>query len=89
MAWQVNFDPAALRELKKLDPQVAQRILAFLHDRIATLQDPRSIGQALKGSTLGEFWKYRIGDWRVICEIKDGEIVILVLRIGNRREVYR
>ena len=68
---------------------MARRILAFLHERVATLEDPRSIGEALKGSALGEYWKYRIGDWRVICEIKDKEIVIVVLRVGNRREVYR
>jgi len=68
---------------------VARRILAFLHERVATLEDPRSIGEALKGSALGEYWKYRIGNWRVICEIKDKEIVIVVLRVGNRREVYR
>ena len=68
---------------------MARRILAFLHERVATLEDPRSIGEALKGSALGEYWKYRIGNWRVICEIKDKEIVIVVLRVGNRREVYR
>ena len=68
---------------------MARRILAFLHKRVATLEDPRSIGEALKGSALGEYWKYRIGNWRVICEIKDKEIVIVVLRVGNRREVYR
>ena len=89
MAWRFEFDPAAQRELGKLDLQVARRILSFLHERVATLEDPRSIGEALKGSALGEYWKYRIGDWRVICEIKDKEIVIVVLRIGNRREVYR
>lgn len=89
MVWRFEFDPAAQRELGKLDRQVARRILAFLHERVATLEDPRSIGEALKGSALGEYWKYRIGDWRVICEIKDKEIVIVVLRVGNRREVYR
>ncbi len=89
MVWRLEFDPAAQRELGKLDRQVARRILAFLHERVATLEDPRSIGEALKGSALGEYWKYRIGDWRVICEIKDKEIVIVVLRVGNRREVYR
>lgn len=61
MAWKVELDPAAERELSKLDPQVVRRILAFLHGRVAVLDDPRSIGEALKGSKLGEFWKYRIG----------------------------
>ena len=89
MAWRVEFDPAAARELGKLDPQVARRILTFLHDRVATLDDPRSIGEALKGSRLGEFWKYRVGDYRIVSNIEDGTLKILVLKVGNRREVYR
>jgi mRNA interferase RelE/StbE len=89
MAWRIEFDPAAERELGKLDPPVARRILAFLHGRLALLDDPRSLGEALKGSRLGEFWKYRVGDYRVIAAIEDAAVRILVVRIGNRREVYR
>ena len=89
MAWQIKFDDAAAKDLAKLDRQVAKRIVQFLRDRVAVLDDPRSIGEALKGSKLGEFWKYRVGDYRVISCIEDGALLILVLRIGNRREVYR
>jgi mRNA interferase RelE/StbE len=89
MAWRIELDPAAERELSKLDPQVARRILKFLHERVANLEDPRSIGEALRGSRLGEFWKYRVGDYRIISSIEDGALRILVVRIGNRREVYR
>ncbi len=89
MAWKVELDPAAERELSKLDPQVVRRILAFLHGRVAVLDDPRSIGEALKGSKLGEFWKYRVGDYRLISRIEDGALCVLVVKIGNRREVYR
>jgi len=89
MAWKVEIDPAAVRELGKLDPQVARRILSFLHGRVAVLDDPRSIGEALKGSKLGEFWKYRVGDYRIISSIEDGALRILVVKIGNRREVYQ
>jgi mRNA interferase RelE/StbE len=89
MAWRVDLDPAAERELDKLDPQVARRILSFLHGRVAVLDDPRSIGEALKGSKLGEFWKYRVGDYRIISSIEDGALRILVVKIGNRREVYQ
>jgi mRNA interferase RelE/StbE len=89
MAWKIEFDPAAERELGKLDPQIARRILKFLFERVAALDDPRSIGEALKGSRLGEFWKYRLGDYRIISRIEDGEVIILVVRICNRREVYR
>lgn len=89
MAWKIEFDPAALRELDKLDPAVARRILKVLFERVATLDDPRSIGQALKGSRFGEFWKYRVGDYRIIAHIEDRRLLILIVRIGNRREVYR
>jgi len=89
MAWKVELDPAAERALDKLDPQVARRILAFLHGRIAPLDDPRSIGEALRGSKLGEYWKYRVGDYRIIAEIEDKVLHISVIKIGNRRDVYR
>ena len=89
MAWQIEFDRSAERELGKLDPQIAKRILIFLNERVARLEDPRSIGEALKGSRLGEFWKYRVGDFRLISSIEDGALRILVIKVGNRREVYR
>ena len=89
MTWKVEFDPAAARELSKLDRQVARRILSFMQSRVALLDDPRSIGEALKGSKLGEFWKYRVGDYRIISSIEDGALRVLVVRIGNRREVYQ
>lgn len=85
MAWQIEFDPAAVRELKKLDAQIAKRLLAFLHQRLSQLDDPRSLGQALKGSRLGEFWKYRVGDYRIIAQIQDNRFLILVWRVGNQR----
>lgn len=89
LAWRIEFEDAALKELAKLDKQVARRILAFLRERVAVLDDPRSVGEALKGSRLGEFWKYRVGDYRIVTNIEDGVMRILVLKVGNRREVYR
>ncbi|WHO72534.1 MULTISPECIES: type II toxin-antitoxin system RelE/ParE family toxin [unclassified Rhizobium] len=89
MAWRIEFQRAAERELEKLGHEAARRILRFLNDRVARLDDPRSIGEALKGSELGDFWKYRVGDYRVIASIDDGAVRILVVRIGNRRDVYR
>ena len=67
----------------------ARRILKFLHERVAKLDDPRSIGEALHGSRLGEFWKYRVGDYRLICRLEDRRLVVLVLRVGHRKEIYR
>jgi mRNA interferase RelE/StbE len=89
MTWKLELSTLAEKNLDQLDRQIARRILMFLHTRIAQLDDPRSIGEALKGSRLGEFWKYRVGDYRVIASIEDGAMKILVVRIGNRREVYR
>ena len=89
MIWKIEFDPLANKELSKLDPQIAKRILGFLYQRIAFAKDPRMIGEVLKGSKLGEFWKYRVGDYRIIVNIIDSEVKVLVIKIGNRKEVYR
>lgn len=89
MGYEIEFDPDALKDLKKLDREVQRRRLGFLKSRVATLDDPRSLGEALAGSRLGNYWKYRVGDWRIICDLQDRRIVVRVLRVGNRREVYR
>ena len=89
MAWRIEVSETAEKQLIKLDHSVAKRWRSFLRERLASLEDPRSIGQALRGSELGEFWKYRVGDWRLICQIKDAKILITVVRLSNRREVYR
>ncbi len=89
MAYSVELSESADRELSKLDAQPRKRILKFLHERVARLDDPRSIGEALHGSQLGEFWKYRVGDYRLISKIEDNRLVVLVLRVGHRKEIYR
>jgi len=89
MAWKVELSADVDRELAKLDPPQKNRILKFLNERVARLDNPRSIGQALHGSRLGEFWKYRVGDYRLICKIEDDRLIVLVLRIGHLREIYR
>jgi mRNA interferase RelE/StbE len=89
LAWRIEFAASAAKQLRRLDPAVARRILAFLRERVAPTDDPRSIGEALKGADLGNFWKYRVGDYRVISEINDREVRVLVVRLGHRREVYR
>jgi len=89
LAWQIEFDQSAKKELAKLDRQVASRLVEFLKNRVLNQRDPRSVGQALRGSTLGEFWKYRVGDFRIIASIQDERMIVLVLRVGNRSDVYR
>jgi len=89
MVWRIEFSPLAERNLPQLDRQVGQRILKFLHDRVAQLDNPRMIGEAQKGSKLGEFWKYRVGDYRIIANIDNEAVRVIVVRQGNRREIYR
>jgi mRNA interferase RelE/StbE len=89
LVWRIEVDDKAKKELAALDKTVAKRITTFLRERVAKLDDPRSIGEALKGSKLGAFWKYRVGDWRIIANIEDDVLRILIVRIGNRRNVYQ
>jgi mRNA interferase RelE/StbE len=89
MAWRIEYDAGAVRDLSKLDKQIARRIIKFLGQRVAKLDDPRSIGAALRGSKLGDFWKYRVGDYRIIAKIEDKVLLIYVVEIGDRKEIYR
>lgn len=87
MVWTINYSDRALKSLRKMDKQNARRIVDFMDLRIAVATNPRKSGRALKGE-LGEFWRYRVGDYRILCEIRDDELIILVATIGHRREVY-
>lgn len=88
MAWTIKYADTAVRQLKKLDRPVARRILDYMDDRVATAENPHSLGKALTGH-MGGLWRFRVGDYRVVCEIRDGELVVLVLEIGDRKEIYR
>jgi mRNA interferase RelE/StbE len=87
MAWNVEVSRKAQTQLDKLDKPIARRISKFLYERVAKLNDPRQIGERLQG-TLSEFWRYRVGDYRIICSLEADRLVVLVLRIGHRREIY-
>ena len=89
MAWKIEFEQSAMKELSKLDRGDALRIVDFLRKRVITADDPRSLGQALKGKSLGSLWRYRLGDYRIICDIRDKILVVLVLRVAHRKTVYR
>ena len=89
MAWTIEVDERAARQLGKLDRPDALRIRNFLRDRLATLDDPRQLGKALQGSKLGNLWRYRVGDFRIICDLQDTRLVVLVVGVGNRRDIYR
>lgn len=88
MAWTIEYTATARKQLRKLDKQFARQIVDFMDERIATLNDSRSVGKALVGA-LGGLWRYRVGEYRVICEIRDSALLILVVQLGNRRDVYR
>ena len=86
MAWTIEFAKSAQKELSKLERSAAQRIIAFLRDRVAV--DPRSVGGPLKGE-LSVFWKYRIGEYRLYADIQDDRVTVLVVKVGHRRNVYQ
>ena len=87
MRWAYSFEERALKELKKLGAQAQREILAYLDERIATEEDPSRFGKALHGDLAG-LWRYRIGDYRLICSLHEGELLVLVLKVGHRRDVY-
>jgi mRNA interferase RelE/StbE len=89
LAWIINYAESALRQLKKLDQAIAVRVVDYMDARVATAEDPRTLGKHLSGPKLGDYWRYRVGDMRIICHIQEGEMCVLVIEIGNRREVYR
>ncbi len=89
MAWRIEYSKDAEKEISRLDRQTAQRIITFMGSRVARLDNPRSIGGALAGSTLGNYWKYRVGDYRIIVDLQDAKLIVQVIRLGNRREAYR
>lgn len=88
MAWRIELTASAEKALAKLDRQTAKRITGFLRERVAGSHDPRQTGKALSGPLAG-LWRYRVGDYRIICEVKDGQLVVLVVTIGHRSDIYR
>lgn len=89
MGWRIEFSGGASKALRRLDAPVVERILRFLHERLATADDPRQLGKPLTGSQLGNYWRYRVGDYRLVADVQDKVLVVLVVRIGHRRDVYR
>ncbi len=88
MAWTIEYTETALNQLRRQDEQIAHRIVDYMHERIATLTNPRSVGKALTGP-LGGFWRYRVGNYRIICDIQTQALRVLVVRVGSRDKVYR
>lgn len=87
MAWTIKFQKKALKDLRKLDKSAQKRIVDFLEQRLANLENPRLLGSSLKGE-LSSLWRYRLGTYRILCEIDDGELMVLIVRVAHRKEVY-
>ena len=88
LTWTIEYTASAHAQLRKLDKQRARRIVDYMNERVAARKDPRNLGQALTGP-LGKLWRYRVGDCRVICDIEDDVLRILVVRVGSRDKVYQ
>lgn len=88
MAWTIEYADAARKQLRKMDRATAQRIYRYLADRVAPLDDPRGLGKSLSGP-LGDLWRYRVGDYRVVAELRDNALTVLVLRTAHRRDIYK
>ncbi len=89
MAWTIDFTPEAAKALSRLGGQAQTRIVRFLRERVAPADNPRVLGEPLKGSRFSGLWRYRAGDYRILCEIEDERIRILVVLLGHRREIYK
>jgi mRNA interferase RelE/StbE len=85
--WTYRFDARALKEIKKLGHAAQAQIIRYLDERIATNADPRRFGKALKADLAG-IWRYRVGDYRILCQIHDREITVLVVAVGHRKNIY-
>lgn len=88
MVWTIKYDPRTEKALRKAGPEQARRIIRFMRDRVAVLDDPRTLAKPLTGQ-FSQLWRYRVGDFRVICEVDEKSLVVLVIRIGHRKAVYR
>jgi len=89
LTWTVSYTETARQQLRKLDKGMARRIVEFMDERVAAQADPRSSGKALTGPLLGAYWRYRVGDYRILCDIQDGALCVLVIDVGHRKDVYR
>lgn len=89
MAWNIELSPEFRKNLAKIGAEEAKRVLKFLYERLRLLDNPRSIGDSLKGSRFSGLWRYRAGDYRILCEIQDEKVSILAVQVGHRREIYK
>lgn len=85
--WKIEWDSKALKEAKKLDHNARKKIVEYLENRVLVNQDPYQFGKPLKGNKAG-IWRYRVGEYRILCQIEDRVLVVLVVAIGHRKDIY-
>lgn len=88
MVWQIEFSPKADKNFEKLDRQIKKKITVYLREKIAPLENPRMRGEGLTANKAG-LWRYRVGDYRIICQIIDDRLIILVIETGHRSKIYK
>ena len=88
MDWKIEYSPDAIRQLNKLDQPIRRKLFRYLEEHIQGCKNPRHFGAALVANLSG-FWRDRVGDYRIICEIQEEKVIVLVLTIGHRREIYK
>lgn len=89
MIWNLKISDQAKRHLAKIDRPDRERILRFVHDRVLTLDEPTDLGTPLKGHELGSYWRFRVGDYRIICDLQSDVLVVLMVDVGHRSKIYR
>lgn len=87
MVWKISISEVAARQLKKMDKVAAKNILTYLKERVADKNDPRIFGKPLLHDKSG-YWRYHVGDYRIICQIEDHELTVVVLRLGHGKNIY-
>ena len=87
MAWEIQFDSRAVKELKKIDKTAQKRIINYLKQQVASQENPRTFGKALKGDNRG-LWRYRVSNYRIICNLLDNTMIVLVIKVGHRKSIY-
>jgi mRNA interferase RelE/StbE len=87
VSWNYKFGERAFKQLKKLDRLAQQRIIEFLDSHVFDTNDPRQHGKPLMGDLRG-LWRYRVGDYRIVCQLQDAAMIVLVIRVGHRKNIY-
>jgi mRNA interferase RelE/StbE len=88
LAWRIEYEDRAVKALDRLDPHNREQIIRYLDTKVLSAQNPRQFGKALQGSMKG-LWRYRVGDYRIVCQIRDDRLIVLVVAVGHRRLVYQ